>query len=200
MTPPLTSGEQVLMKPISVIGNHESVAAATTPRNFEIILRGTALAVSCAISYLTITRILARPYVPNDDNLLGGMWAVVATIFVYRFSEAADIQAALSRMAATFVSFLLCLAYLLVFPFNVWGMAALIGIGAILVTKMGRPDDAITTGITTAVIMVVAEVSPQHAWRQPILRLVDTAVGVGVGVGIAWLYSKLASWLPIRGR
>ena len=85
-------------------------------------------------------------------------------------------------MAATSVSFALCLVYLSMFPFHIWGMAALIGIGAIVLTIMGRPDDTITTGITTAVVMVVASLSPHDAWRQPILRLVDTAVGVAVGV------------------
>jgi uncharacterized membrane protein YccC len=34
--------------------------------------------------------------------------------------------------------------------------------------------------------MVVAAVTPQHAWQQPILRLVDTVVGVAVGVVAAW--------------
>jgi hypothetical protein len=32
-----------------------------------------------------ITHILANTYsISRDDDLLGGMWAVVATIFVYR--------------------------------------------------------------------------------------------------------------------
>lgn len=76
--------------------------------------------------------------------------------------------------------------YLLIFPFHLWGMASLIGIGAIAVTMIGRPDDTITTSITTAVVMVVAAIGPHDAWRQPILRLVDTAVGVAVGVATAW--------------
>jgi hypothetical protein len=102
------------------------------------------LAISCVISYWLITHILAQTYsISGDDNLLGGMWAVAATIFVYRYSHAESVRAALSRMAATFVSFALCLVYLLIFPFHVWGMAALIGIGAIVVTTMGRPDDTI---------------------------------------------------------
>jgi uncharacterized membrane protein YgaE (UPF0421/DUF939 family) len=132
--------------------------------------------------------ILANTYsISRDDDLLGGMWAVVATIFVYRYSHAESVRAALSRMAAISISFVLCLVYLLFFPFHVWGMAALIGIGAIVVTTMGRPDDTITTGITIAVVMVVAALSPHGAWRQPILRLIDTAVGVAVGVAVAWL-------------
>jgi Fusaric acid resistance protein-like len=166
---------------------------ATTPHGMslqtgEVIARGAILAISCTISYWLITHILASTYsISKDDDLLGGMWAVVATIFVYRYSHAESVRAALSRMAATSVSFALCLVYLLIFPFHVWGMAALIGIGAIVVTTMGRPDDTITTGITIAVVMVVAALSPHDAWRQPILRLVDTAVGVAVGVGAAWL-------------
>jgi uncharacterized YccA/Bax inhibitor family protein len=55
---------------------------------------------------------------------------------------------------------------------------------------LGRPDDVITTGITTAVVMVVAAISPNHAWMQPILRMVDTIVGVAVGVVGAWLSLK----------
>jgi uncharacterized membrane protein YccC len=154
----------------------------------EMVARGAVLAGSCVISYWLITRILANTYsVSRDDDLLGGMWAVAATVFVYRYSHAESVRAALSRMAATCISFVLCLVYLLIFPFHIWGMGVLIGTGAIVITAMGRPDDTITTGITIAVVMVVAALSPHDAWRQPILRLVDTAVGVAVGVAAAWL-------------
>ncbi len=167
----------------------------------EIVARAAVLAVSCAISYWLITRILGNTYsVSRDDDLLGGMWAVAATIFVYRYSHAESVHAALSRMAATSVSFALCLLYLLIFPFHVWGMAALIGIGAIIVTTMGRPDDTITTGITIAVIMVVAALSPHGAWRQPILRLVDTTVGVAVGVAGVWLGANAVRMTKLVGQ
>jgi hypothetical protein len=161
---------------------------AVSPQTGEVVIRGAILAISSVISYWLITHILANTYsISRDDDLLGGMWAVVATIFVYRYSHAESVHAALSRMAATSISFALCLIYLLIFPFHLWGMATLIGIGAIVVTAMGRPDDTITTGITSAVVMVVAALSPHDAWRQPILRLVDTAVGVVVGVAAAWI-------------
>jgi uncharacterized membrane protein YccC len=153
----------------------------------QIATRGVLLAISCVISNWLIGYLLAEAYsVSRDDDLLGGMWAVVATIFVFRSSEGDSVRSALSRMASTVVSFVLCLAYLLFFPFHLWGMAALIGIGTAAVTLMGRADDTITTGITIAVVMVVAELSPNNAWQQPILRLVDTAVGVAVGVVAAW--------------
>jgi uncharacterized membrane protein YgaE (UPF0421/DUF939 family) len=172
-----------------------------SPHIGEVVIRGTILAIACAISYLLITHLLAATYsISRDDDLLGGMWAVAATIFVYRYSHAESIRAALSRMAATSVSFVLCLVYLSIFPFHVWGMAALIGIGAIVVTTMGRPDDTITTGITIAVIMVVAALSPRDAWRQPILRLVDTAVGVAVGVAMVWLGANAWRVTKLMGR
>jgi hypothetical protein len=44
----------------------------------------------------------------------------------------------------------------------------------------------VTATITTAVIMIVAAVSPHHAWQQPILRFADTAVGV------------VAAWVGLR--
>jgi hypothetical protein len=167
----------------------------------EVVVRGAVLAISCVISYWLITHILANTYsISRDDDLLGGMWAVAATIFVYRYSHAESVRAALSRMAATSVSFVLCLVYLLIFPFHVWGMAALIGIGAIVVTTMGRPDDTITTGITIAVVMVVAALSPHDAWRQPILRVADTAVGVAVGVAAAWLGANAIRVTKLIGR
>ena len=131
--------------------------------------------------------------VSRDDNLLGGMWGTVATLFVYRFSYEQSIGAALSRIASTAVSFILCLIYLLLFPFHLWGLAALIGIGAVTMPMIGRTDDIITTGITTVVVMVVAAISPRDAWMQPVLRLVDTLVGVGVAVVAAWFSLRVAA-------
>jgi uncharacterized membrane protein YccC len=152
------------------------------------IFRALILAISCVVSFWLITHILADVYsISRDDTLLGGMWAVIATIFVYRDSYEQSGGAALSRMSATLVSFALCFVYLLIFPFHVWGMAALIAIGAVVLAMMGRSNDMITASITTTVVMVVADIGPQDAWREPILRLVDTAVGALIGLGAAWL-------------
>jgi uncharacterized membrane protein YccC len=97
------------------------------------------------------------------------------------------------RMAATSVSFVLCFVYLLIFPFHALGMTALICIGAIAVALVGRPDAAITTGITTTVVMVVAGLSPDKPWLEPILRLLDTIVGVAVGVAAARIGSHIGN-------
>ena len=154
-----------------------------THNSTKSVSHGVMLSVLCVISYWVITHLLARVIsISRDDDLLGGMWAVVATVFVYRCGYEETIRAALSRVSATLLSFALCFLYLLFLPFNMWGMAMLIGIGAIVMIWLSRPDDVTTTGITTAVVMVVAGISSNHAWKHPVLRVVDTLVGVGTGV------------------
>lgn len=155
------------------------------------LFHGVMLSLLCAISYWLITRMLAHVYsISRDDDLLGGMWAVAATVFVYRYSYDGSIGAALSRMGATSLSFVLCFIYLLFFPFRLSGMVTLIGVGAVVMCLLDQPDEIVTTGITTAVVMVVAGISPNQAWKQPILRLVDTIVGVAVGTFGTWISLK----------
>src|SRR5258708_22555300 len=156
-----------------------------------LFLHGLTMSISCVSSYWLINNMLAHMFsVSGDDDLLGGMWVVVATVFVYRYGYEQSVAAALSRVGATSLSFVLCFIYLLFFPFHLWGMATLIGIGAVAMSQLGRPEDVITTGITTAVVMVVGAISPDHAWKQPILRVMDTIVGVAVGFVGAWMSLK----------
>jgi len=159
---------------------------------------GLGLALAALVSYELTTRILTSAISSRDDQLLGGMWSVVATVFVCRESYKETVGAALSRTAATSLSFILCLAYLLLLPFSPWGMAILIAIGAVILIMIHRPGDVITTSITTAVVMVVAAISPQHAWRQPILRLLDTLIGIAVGFTAVWMGSGLRNLIHFR--
>jgi hypothetical protein len=55
-------------------------------------------------------------------------------------------------------------------------------IGSVVLALLGRRDDIITKGIATAVVTVVAAMSPADAWQQPLQRLGHTMVGVAVGV------------------
>jgi uncharacterized membrane protein YccC len=60
-------------------------------------------------------------------------------------------------------------------------MAILLAIGALIMILLDRREELITTAITTIVVMVVAMLSPNPR-HQPILRFIDTLVGVGAGV------------------
>jgi uncharacterized membrane protein YccC len=156
------------------------------------ILECGVLAIACMITYWLTTSLLTRVYsISRADDLLGGLWAVVATIFVCRDSYQQSLAAAVSRMAATAVSFVVCLIYLVFLPVSTWSVALLIGVSALAVMLIGRPGDAVTAAITTAVVMIVAAVTPRDAWEQPILRFVDTLVGVAVGIAAAWIGLRL---------
>src|SRR6266481_6680935 len=148
------------------------------------------MAIACLITYWIMTQILSR-FVDEPSDFLGGMWAVAATVFVFRDTRVRSLSAGISRLIATCVSFALCLLYLSLFPFTAVGMAALIGIGTVAMALLGRRDDIVTTGITTAVVMVVAAMSPADAFQQPLLRLADTLVGIAVGVACKWVGSFL---------
>jgi uncharacterized membrane protein YccC len=73
------------------------------------------------------------------------------------------------------------------------GLAVVIGIGTFLLMAIGREEDVVTAGITSAVVLVAAALSPHDAWEQPILRLADTAIGIAVGVGAAWITWRLSA-------
>jgi hypothetical protein len=164
----------------------------TWPQTRAAIVECCILAIACLVTYELVTHLLPHVYSDSGaDDMLGGMWAVIATVFVYRDSYQHSVAAAVSRMAATTVSFVLCLIYLILLPFHAWALALLIGLSALAVTLIGRPGDAVTAGVTTAVVLVVAALSPHNAWAEPILRLADTIVGVAVGVAAAWIGLRL---------
>ena len=76
------------------------------PQARAAVVECVVLAVACLITYWLVTSLLPRVYsVSRDDDLLGGMWAVLATIFVLRDSFGKSVAAAVSRMSATIVSF-----------------------------------------------------------------------------------------------
>ena len=139
------------------------------------------MAIACLITYWIMTHTLSR-FVDVPSDFLGGMWAVAATVFVFRETRLRSLSAGTARLIATCVSFALCFLYLLLFPFTPVGMAVLIAVGTVVMALLGRRDDIVTVGITTVVVMVVAAMSPVDAWRQTVLRLADTVVGIAVGV------------------
>lgn len=170
------------------------LAAAARRRPLAVISYSLTLATACLLSYWLTTHALARVHSLSDaDDLLGGLWAVLATLFVYRESHRQTVAAAFSRASATLVSFVLCLIYLLLFSFHPLGLAVVIGIGTSLLMAIGRDEDVITAGITTSVVLVAAALSPHDAWEQPILRLADTVLGIAVGTGAAWITWQLTA-------
>jgi len=145
------------------------------------------LGATCGAVYLLVVAVLGPAIGESrESGEIGGMWAVVATIFVFRASVGEALKDAWSRLVATTISLALCLAYLLLLPVNPLGIAVVIAAGALLALLAGRAQDAPLTGITSIVVLVVADLGhPAPQWVQPLLRLLDTAVGVAVGLVVA---------------
>ena len=147
-----------------------------------------ALALACLASYWLATDVLSKVHsLSSSDDLVGGVWSVIATIFVFRHTQRESVTAALTRTSGTLVSFALCLIYLMLFSFHPVGLAVVIGLGTFLLIAVGRDGDVGIAAITTSVVMVAAALNPHAAWQQPILRLADTAIGIAVGLGASWL-------------
>jgi uncharacterized membrane protein YccC len=148
------------------------------------------MSAACLIAYWLMTTGLTG-FVDTPTDFLGGMWAAISTAFVFRETSSTSLLAGMERLIGTFVSFALCLPYLWIFPATPVGMAVLLGIGTMVMVLLKRRNDIITTAITTIVVMVVAAISPRDDWQQPLLRLIDTVVGIGVGVSFRWIGSSL---------
>ena len=157
------------------------------------ILHAIAMAVACVLSYWIMTRLL-NPFVARDDDLLGGMWAAIASAFVFRDTTRASLSAGIARLVATFVSFSLCLIYLSLARPVPLGMAFVLATGTIVLVLFHHPDGIVTTAITSVVIMVVAILNPADALSQPVLRLIDTVVGIAVGMACSSAVFIFARW------
>jgi uncharacterized membrane protein YgaE (UPF0421/DUF939 family) len=148
------------------------------------------MALAAVVTYCLMTFVI--PLLVNRPvDPVGVLWAVISTVFVFRDTRARSLSAGLSRLIATFVSFVLCLTYLALFPANALAMLVLVTVGTLLMMLLGRRDDIGLTAITTVVVLVVAASVSQAAWQQPFLRLIDTIVGIAVGVACKWVASFL---------
>ena len=146
------------------------------------------LALACLGSY-SLVRYAGAPIhsLSQADHLVGGLWAVIATAFVFRTTEDESVTAAKTRVAATALSFALCFVYLLFLPFHAWGLAALIAVCTLLLISLGQSDDVGVAAITTGAVMVIAALGPHHAWQKPLIGVVGTAVGIAIGLAASWV-------------
>src|SRR5262249_62147017 len=109
------------------------------------------LSVACLLAYWLVTTLLSRVYfLSKADESLGGLWAVIATVFVFRDSYQRSVSAAVTRMSATLVSFALCLAYLAFLPFHAWAMAVLIRATVLTRTRTRPAPDPNAPAMTPA--------------------------------------------------
>jgi Fusaric acid resistance protein-like len=184
----LASGRQVMM-----IFNRKRKRCNMWRANFvKLSAQDVAYCVDMASACLITDWVMAfllPHFVAWRSEPVGVLWAVISTVFVYKDTRAHSLSAGVSRLIATFSSFVLCLIYLLMLPATAIGIAALIAIGTLFMILIGRREEMGLTAITIAVVMIVAASNPHDALQQPLLRLIDTIVGIAVGVSCKWVNS-----------
>jgi len=147
------------------------------------------MAIACVITYWIMLEIHDRFGLGASSKVVGTLWAIVATIYVFRDTRANSLSASVGRIITTVVSFALCFAYLLLFPFTLVGLVAVLAVGTLIMMVLGRREEIGLAAVTTAVVMLVAAIDAQDAWQQPLLRLMDTLIGIAVGVACKWIAS-----------
>src|SRR5215813_12781732 len=151
------------------------------------VLYSVTLALACLASYSLVRYASAHIHsLSRADDLVGGLWAVIATAFVFRTTEDASITAAKTRVVATALSFALCFVYLLFLPSHPWGMALLIAVSTLLLIGLGQSGDVGVSAITIGAVMVIAALGPHDPWKQPLIGAVATAVGIAIGYAASW--------------
>ncbi|MFG3588554.1 FUSC family protein [Streptomyces sp. NPDC047990] len=161
-------------------------------RHVKLLVYSVEVSLASLLSYWATTSVWSA-HQSSEDSRLGGMWAAISAIFVVRECKRQSRTAAVARMSATLISFALCLIYLTFLPFHAWGLALLVGLSVLIPGLVGRPGDETTAAITTTVVMVVAGLNPHEAWKQPLLRLADTAVGVASGLVVLFVTNALSA-------
>lgn len=154
------------------------------------------LAVTSGAVFLLMTQVIGPLLSESGESAeIGAMWAVISTIFVFHMSFNDRLQGAKTRLAATAMSLVVCLVYLLLFPVTALGIGVVIGVSSLLAVVIRQPQDAALTAITSTVVLIVADLGqPDTRWLQPLLRLLDTAVGIAIGLaaaaGLGWVCSQ----------
>jgi uncharacterized membrane protein YccC len=171
-----------------VVEHAEGAAGSTSTRHVLAwhVLYAVGMAVACLVAYWVALYAFGGGF-PKTSETIGAMWAAIAAAFVFRDSGAQAVSAGVARLRATCVSLVLCLIYLLVFPPTAVGMAVIVGAGTLVVSALHWRRDIFTTAITTIVVTVLAQLDPHNAWYQPVLRFLDTLLGIAVGIAATWL-------------
>ena len=87
-----------------------------------------ALTMASLLAYVIAYSVL-EPFVRQANDVLGGLWATIATVFVFREARNPSLRAGVDRFFATCISCALTFVYLLLLPFSPVGMALIIGLG-----------------------------------------------------------------------
>ncbi len=118
-----------------------------------------------------------------ESASIGGLWAAISSIVVLQASRHDTWSSALLRVIGTAIGAVISAAYLIVLPFNPFGIAVSIFVAVLLCHAIRVPDHARLAASTVAVVIVTASIHPA---LDPIvnaaLRLSESFIGTVMAV------------------
>lgn len=148
-----------------------------------------------ALLGLWLSRWLHSPSAP-----IGALWAAISAMMVLQTTVADTWQSTRGQVLGILVGALIAACYLLLWPFNVFGMALCIG-ATVLVCRLWRfADNGRLAAVTVAVIMVISSLHPGlNPFANAGLRFLEACVGAGSALLVMHGWDAVR-WLGKRRR
>lgn len=152
-----------------------------THPSIVLLIKTIAIVVGSFLGGFYFTTLFHEP-----TSLVGGLWAVISAIIVLESSHTATFSSAKFRLIGSFMGAILSGIYLYFFPFSIIGLTATIGVGVILCYIIGISQSIKLTGVTIAVVVIVATLEHQlHPFMNAGLRFMECAIGTAAAVLVA---------------
>ena len=131
---------------------------------------------------------------PDTGNAsIGGLWAAISGIVVLQASRQETFAMATLRILGSGIGSLVSALYLSVLPFSPWGMGLCIFITVLLCHLVRIPDHARLASLTVAIVMVVADNSPQLPPAVNAgLRFAESSIGTAVAMLAILIWERSA--------
>jgi uncharacterized membrane protein YccC len=125
----------------------------------------------------------------SSSARIGAVWCVVAGIVVLQASRHETMKASILRLVGTFVGAFVGAIYLLLFPYNIWGMSIAVGVTVLLSQILHVPDNGRLAAITVVIVLAFSAALPDlNPWANAGLRFFESCIGASIAVLIVLVW------------
>ena len=163
------------------------MSSANRPRLAEHLRIPAEIAVAALVAYLLgfwFTNLFPG-YLPK----IGGLWSALSAVVVTQISRQEARSSASLRILGSAIGALTSGLFLLLHPFDPFGMALVIFITVLICSAVHVPSHARLAAITVIVVMVTASLDPRlNPLINALLRFLESCIGTGVALLAVWLW------------
>jgi uncharacterized membrane protein YccC len=145
------------------------------------------IAIAALVAYLIGFRFtsLFPDYLPR----IGGLWSALSAVVVTQLSRQEAASSASLRILGSAIGALTSGFYLVLHPFDPFGMALVIFVTVLICSAFNVPSHARLAAITVIVVMVTASLDPKlNPLLNALLRFLESCIGTGVALVTVWLW------------